>query len=117
MSAGDALSAGQFRFTYKQVGEHGHRVFAHKTSGEGDPGRQVGQMGWRPNGEISSIDVDPDQRRKGVASGMYAAGRAYADLHGVSEPRHSDDRSPEGDAWAKSVSPANKVPPLWKKKS
>lgn len=47
---------------------------------------------------IKNIETHPDFLRKGIATGMYR----YAVSQGL-EPRHSDTRTQEGDAWANSL--------------
>lgn len=48
--------------------------------------------------EIKDIIVDPEHRRKGIATGLWN----YAKAQGFN-PEHSDSRTPEGDAWAEST--------------
>jgi GNAT superfamily N-acetyltransferase len=95
----------QMSFTPSDMGEH-HKVTARL--GE----TRVGFMKWDPdNGVIKDIQVHPEHRRKGVATAMWnfaqsqvkpqTPGVDYAD--DVKAPQHSTERTPEGDAWAKSV--------------
>jgi GNAT superfamily N-acetyltransferase len=59
----------------------------------------VGFLHINPDGEtIGNIFVAPDHRRKGVGTAMLN----YAKQLGV-VPKHSSNRTPEGDAWAKAV--------------
>lgn len=50
------------------------------------------------NPRVSWLDVHPDWRRKGVATGMWK----YAQEQGLN-PSHSTTRTPDGDSWAKSL--------------
>ena len=63
---------------------------------------RIGQLYLvRHNGEgrpIGSIDVDPKFQRKGIATAMWD----YAKRSGF-QPLHSPQRTPDGDAWAKST--------------
>lgn len=117
MSAGDALSPGQFHHVYEgsEFSNAGGGTFHQVSAFHGE--KQIGRMAWVtvPNdpqysNEIRNIQVEPGYRRQGVASGMYAAGRAFADIHQIDPPRHSRDRTDQGDAWAKKVSPKKSVP-------
>jgi GNAT superfamily N-acetyltransferase len=115
MSAGDSLHPVQFHLITKNQVNGGPEHAIHATQA----GQVVGQMRWtgaysdlHEPGEIRGIRVDPEHQRKGVASGMYAAGRAFADLHGIEEPQHSSNRTKAGDAWAHSVTPKEMLPPL-----
>lgn len=136
MSAGDHLNINQFptemyspnkeyrhEFTSHEFadGWKAHRIDAYKEySGEDLPDDHVGHLEWdeAPAGEksphsgvIDSVEVHPEHQRYGVASSMYAMGRAMADIHGVHPPVHSTHRTDAGDAWAHSVTPRHKLPP------
>jgi len=62
-------------------------------SGEKD----IGHMRWNPK-EILGVDISPEHRRKGVATEMWNMGQGLRP-----KPKHSSDRTDEGDAWARSV--------------
>ena len=74
-------------------------------------GRRVGFMEWEksegfePSTEISEIEVDPDHRRKGLATAAlrHSQGVARASKGVIPLPSHSPNRTPEGDAWARST--------------
>jgi GNAT superfamily N-acetyltransferase len=67
----------------------------------------VGQMDFDPDtGVVNGIEVDPEHRRKGVATAMWD----YAQKHASVKPRHSPSRTPEGDAWAKSLGTGHYYP-------
>jgi len=51
-------------------------------------------------GEIAMVETAPSHSHQGVASALYGMGRSMARL----KPQHSSERTPEGDAWARSVS-------------
>lgn len=119
MSAGDSLGP-QFvehRYTPKGEGENpmAHQIDAYK----GD--EHVGFMQWYDlrngkyqgdrHGQVAQIGVYPPHQRQGIASGMWAAARAYADLHeDIPEPKHSTNRTFAGQQWAKKVSPPHAIP-------
>lgn len=94
------LSAVQFRFTPGERFVTPHRVSAHD-----DSGREIGHMEWHmKTGRVLGIEVDESHRRQGVATGMWFAGqRAAADKRSVVKPKHSQERTDAGDAWAKTV--------------
>ena len=73
----------------------------------------MGQMSWHPeSGEILSLEVKQEHRRKGVATSLYNFAHQTAAQQGIVAPRHSSERTPEGDSWAHSV--GDSVPPLEK---
>jgi GNAT superfamily N-acetyltransferase len=84
-------------YTYEQWDddpEEGHTAFT-ATSPEGD---DVGTMMIDHTGEVTRIDVEPEHRRKGVATGMWNYARSQG--HTI---RHSDMQTEEGRAWASAV--------------
>jgi GNAT superfamily N-acetyltransferase len=63
-------------------------------------GRSVGKLEWDSGtGDIQGVEVDPEHRRKGIATAMW--NRAQEVSKG--NVGHSPARSDEGDAWARSV--------------
>ena len=93
------------------VGGAEHRVQAlHAQTNE-----VMGQMTWwgQDNpvpGEIDKIDVEERFRRQGVATQMLEEARRVSGVDGnVPYPVHSTNRTPEGEAWAKST--GDKLPP------
>jgi len=85
-----------------------------------DPERgmqNVGAMHWHPEtGHLLYIEVHPYYRRKGIATAMWSAAKDFVTTHGKDSPvplqlpKHSDNRTPEGTAWAKST--RDPVPPI-----
>ena len=71
----------------------------------------AGTMEWHPKtGELKNIFVEPNLRRQGIATAMWSRAKEIAsETRGVVSPRHSPDRTDEGDVWAKST--GDKVPP------
>ena len=69
---------------------------------------RVGSMELAPepdeNGEREVLDIGVMFKRHGIGTGMWQ----YAQKAGLN-PRHSDERTDEGDAWARSV--GGKLPP------
>jgi GNAT superfamily N-acetyltransferase len=64
----------------------------------------VGRLEWsHETGEIHNIDVAKDHRRRGVATAAYQLAHRLASEYGVTPPKHSRDRSDQGDAWARAV--------------
>ena len=65
----------------------------------------IGYMRWdKKSGEIKDLSVNKEHRRKGVATGMYNEAITAANHKGITEPQHSQVRTPEGEAWARSTS-------------
>lgn len=86
-----------------------HEVWAHDISETGapvwdkdadEPKTGVGVLLIHPKtNRIESVRVDPSHQRRGIATEMFNV--AIQRLG--KEPKHSSDRSDEGDAWARSV--------------
>lgn len=96
MSASDYLGR---QFDYKYVfhpGEEGedHAVTAHETK----KGSQVGLLMFSSEtGHVTDLSVQPNHRRKGVATGMWNYAKENANI------QHASTRTLAGDAWAKST--------------
>ena len=54
-------------------------------------------------GMIGYVYVAPEHRRRGIATALLAVANAYAEHYGLPAPRHFDERTPSGDAWARSL--------------
>ena len=64
---------------------------------------RVGRMSWNHR-SIRNIDVEPQSQRQGVATQMWQHGQSLAaDTRSIPKPKHSADRTDQGDSWAKSV--------------
>lgn len=111
MAAKDNINGVQFRFekgnARSPIGkEQRHRVVAEEGSD------YVGELEWYPRGNrgISNLFVEANYRRQGIATGMWHYAHEIAKTtRGVQPPRHSADRTNDGEAWAKSVS--KRLPP------
>jgi hypothetical protein len=71
-----------------------------------DPGiRPMSTLSWHhKTGEIKGVATEPEHRRQGLASRLYQEGQTLAGTtRGVPMPRHSEQRTTAGDAWARSV--------------
>jgi hypothetical protein len=68
-----------------------------------DTGQVVGHLRWGGHGVVENVQVNKDHQRKGVATGMWRHANELADQGLVPRPKHSDVRTAEGDAWAKTV--------------
>ena len=68
-------------------------------------GRGVGFLDWmHTGGEIYDIGVNQEHARKGLATAMYNhAKELHSSNKEIPMPVHSASRTPEGDAWARSV--------------
>lgn len=102
MAADDHLG-GQFELRYHSEDPVGwsdrfHLVTAHA----GD--EQVGKLVWTEQ-EIGNVEVAEAHRHKGLATAMFRhAQRLAGPGDKIPRPRHSDHLTPEGKAWAESVS-------------
>lgn len=75
-----------------------HTVEAHINDSFGR--MYMGKLSWSPDGgRISDIHVPEYARRNGVATAMYN----HAMNLGVGVPEHSEQRTDEGEAWARSL--------------
>ena len=65
----------------------------------------VGHLYWHPRtGTIKDVLVSGEHQGKGIATQMYSqAQQAAQTVRGVPQPKHSQDRTDAGDAWAKKV--------------
>jgi hypothetical protein len=72
-----------------------HTVNAYSKEGE-----LVGELMWhKHHGRVDLLDVDGAHRRRGVATLMWNS----AQTSGLTPPKHSDEQTEEGKAWAKKV--------------
>jgi hypothetical protein len=98
------LRGDQFRMEYltRDTGGSKPRHVVKAFLGDGDT--PLGSMGWTSDG-ITSIDVyDPNNTRKGIATAMWEHGHRLAEENArIPKPKHSSDRTREGDAWARAV--------------
>jgi GNAT superfamily N-acetyltransferase len=51
-------------------------------------------------GMIGFVFVSPAWRRHGVATALLKVATAYSEHYGLPSPKHVDERSPAGEAWA-----------------
>ena len=66
-------------------------------------GSSLGTMIWNSS-SIRNINVNPGQERRGVATAMWHEGHRMAEENArIPKPKHSTQRTREGDAWARSV--------------
>jgi GNAT superfamily N-acetyltransferase len=100
---------------YSNFGRNTHAIqmFSH------EPGtaesRVMGDIQWhKDSGEILGVRVEEPFRRLGVANTLFHEAHKAAREQGLAEPKHSEDRSEMGDAWAKQA--GGEVPPKWKPK-
>jgi GNAT superfamily N-acetyltransferase len=64
---------------------------------------------WEPSGELYYIKVPVEYRRQGIATQLWKSAQQYALHSGLPTPSHSEYRTNEGDAWAKSL--GEELPP------
>lgn len=74
-------------------------------------GRRVGYLEWEksdggPTSEVHMVEIDPEHRRKGLATAAFDHSQEIAISSGfrIPIPVHSSFRTDEEDAWVKSVS-------------
>jgi GNAT superfamily N-acetyltransferase len=60
---------------------------------------------------IGFVYVTPTWRRKGLATALLKVTTEYADQYGLPVPRHTEERTPSGDAWARALGaePARRI--------
>lgn len=67
-------------------------------------GSLAGQMRLDPeSGEVLWISVQPEHRRKGIATRMWEAGKLIAAQYPVKPPMHSDIQTADGKRWARTT--------------
>jgi ribosomal protein S18 acetylase RimI-like enzyme len=102
-----ALNPEQFHYVFKKAtpremgGSSHHEVRAYGGGGA----TNVGMIMWHhKTGEIGNIATSPEVRRQGIATAVYRHAQGIAaETRGVRPPRHSSDRTGEGEAWARSL--------------
>lgn len=57
----------------------------------------------RPRGHINDIQVEPDLQRQGIGTALWKHANELADQKVVPRPKHSKQRTDEGDQWARKV--------------
>ena len=100
------------------VGKHGHEYELRYSSPNVvtayhlPSGKEVGKMKWQlDSGDpdysaINHLEVDPEHRRKGIATAMWHYASSLANQHPdeVSYPEHDwYNMSPDAEAWAESM--------------
>jgi len=67
--------------------------------------KKVGTINWEHDtGKITGIHVQPEFRRKGVATGLYNEAVRLSKTSGdIPTPKITSDRSDDGEAWATSL--------------
>jgi GNAT superfamily N-acetyltransferase len=83
---------------------HHEGPISHTITAHTDKGNKAGSLEWnKSSGKIEDIDVHPEARRQGIASHMWDLAHQVSQETSTPAPRHSPERTPDGDAWAKSV--------------
>jgi ribosomal protein S18 acetylase RimI-like enzyme len=85
-------------FNHERVGS---LHYLEATSGD----EVVGKLNWvHSSGRISGIYVPKEHRRKGIATAMYNHAVKLSDTNrNISKPKLTDDRTNDGEAWARSL--------------
>lgn len=85
-------------FNYDKVGSL-HYLEAQKE------GEVVGKLNWvHKSGNVTGIYVPKEHRRKGIATALYnEAKRISSTTRGVPRPKITDDRTNDGEAWARTL--------------
>lgn len=63
-------------------------------------GNTVGYLAWGHDGEVNHVFVDPSARHQGIATQMWSKAHEHAATMGVRHPKHSEDQTEAGKAWA-----------------
>lgn len=94
---GDERAFGDYTMRYG-TSDQGERKPRHViTTYHGD--KKVGELNWfGTTGMVHHVDVEPDHARHGVATAMWQWGQEM-----TPKPKHSSERTTQGDAWARSV--------------
>jgi len=110
MEANRNLSGIQFQYHPPSMIENYHRVTADLSGTDiaksySELGQTVrpAEMSWTAKG-IRAINVPAAFKRQGIGTELWNQGHQAASANaGVPKPKHSADRTNEGDAWARSV--------------
>ena len=95
---------------YSNFGRNTHAVQMYSHEPGTPQARVMGNIEWhKDSGEILSVHVYPSYRRLGVANTLFHEAHKAAREQGLAEPKHSGDRSDEGEIWAKQA--GGEVPP------
>jgi hypothetical protein len=91
------------QFDHHMSNDNHHVITATRTirggSPEEDDDEVVGQLDWhKKTGRIAMVEVDSYHQRQGIATHMHTLAQGFDP-----KPRHSDDRTNAGTAWATSV--------------
>jgi hypothetical protein len=85
--------------------EHGGYVMV----GAPKTGEVIGNMSWKPTGEINRIRVNKPERRQGLATTMLGIAKEASIKQSGNPLQHSRERTDDGEAWAKST--GDQLPP------
>lgn len=101
------ISEIQFKYFPPQGKDPMHTLTA---VNEANPAHQLGTLIWhKKSGKVDWVRTHKDYRGLGLASTLWEKAHKLSADTGISAPKHSRDRTPEGDVWAKSV--GGNVPP------
>lgn len=101
MAAHEKLSDIQFEYHAPGMGNGSHRITAHQQV-EGES-KYAGHLLWTSK-QVRNIDVAPTMQRQGVGTALWNEGHRLASENArIPAPKHSADRTNDGDAWARSV--------------
>ena len=92
---------GRFRLNYSNKISDAHKTYPfhqHNITATAN-GKPVGHLVW-DNHDISTLEVAPKHRRKGIATAMYNMAKQLPTKGGVN---HSDVRTEAGEAWSKTT--------------
>ena len=100
---------------YSNYGNKVHHINIESHDPSNPESEPMGEIEWhKDSGEILRVHVNEPFRRLGVANTLFHEAHKSAREQGLAEPKHSEDRSDEGDAWAKQA--GGEVPQKWKPK-
>lgn len=98
----------QFKGPLQQTTDFGQTIYTSHGSQHGiiarsEKGNELGRLVWNAR-RIGNVEVNPENRRQGIATTMYKHAQLLAELNTrIPQPKHSDDRTKSGDAWARAV--------------
>ena len=95
---------------YSNFGRNTHAVEMYSHAPDSPKNRGLGTLEWHARtGEILNVGVRRSARRLGVANTLFQEAHKAAREQGLVAPVHSNDRSDEGEIWAKQA--GGEVPP------
>lgn len=78
--------------------------FNHRLIAKNEEGKNLGHISWNGrSGRVEAIHVPNEYQGLGVATSLWERAHKLADMGHAPKPKHSNDRTIDGDAWSAKV--------------